>query len=173
MSGSLQPHRLQHARSPCPSPIPEACSNSCPSSRWCHPTVSSSAVPFSSCFQSFPASGSFPMSQLVKIFVSGGQNIGASVSASVFPMNVQDWFPLGLTCLISLQLSKGLSSLFSNTIVQILQCSTFYTVQLSHPYMTTGKKIALIIWTFVGKVMSLLFHMLSRFVTAFLPRSIF
>ena len=95
---SLQPHGLQHARLPCPLPTPRACSNSCPLSRWCHPTVSSSVIPFSSCLQSFPASGSFPMSQL---FPLGGQIIEASVSASVLPMNIQGWFPLGLTGLIS------------------------------------------------------------------------
>ena len=103
-SNSLWPHGLQHARPPCPSPTPGACSNSCPSSQWCHPTISSSVVPFSSCLQSFPASGSFPMSQL---FASGGQSVGVSASASVLPMNIQDWFPLGWTGLI-LQ-SKGLS----------------------------------------------------------------
>ena len=111
-SCSLQPHGLQHARLPCLSPTPGASSNSCPSSQWCHPTISSSVVPFSSCLQSFPTSGSFPMSQF---FVSGGQRIGAS--GSVLPMNIQDWFPLGLTGLISLQ-SKGFSRVFSNTTVQ-------------------------------------------------------
>ena len=114
MSDSLQPHGLQHARLPCPSPTPGACSNSCPSSWWCHPTISSSVVPFSYCLQSFPASGSFPMSQF---FASGNQNIGASASASVLPMTIQDWFPLGLTDLLSLQ-SKWLSRVFSNTTVQ-------------------------------------------------------
>ena len=114
MSDSLWPHGLQHPRLHCPSPTPGACSNSCPSSQWCHPTISSSVVPFSSCLQSFPASGSFPISQFC---TSGGQSIGASASASVFPMNIQDWFPLGLTGLISL-LSEGLSRVFSNTTVQ-------------------------------------------------------
>ena len=94
VSNSLWPHGLQHARLPCPSPTPRACSNSCPSSQWCHPSISSSFVPFSSCPQSFPALGSFPVSHL---FLSGGQTIGASASASVLPMNIQDWFPLGLT----------------------------------------------------------------------------
>ena len=102
VSDSLQPHELQHARLPYPPPSPGVCPNSCPLSQWCHPTISSSVVPFSSCLQSFPASGSFLMSQL---FASGGQSIGASTS--VLPMNIQDWFPLGLTGLISLQ-SKGL-----------------------------------------------------------------
>ena len=113
---------LQHARLPCPSPNPGACSNSCPSSRWCHPTISSSVVPFSSCLQSFPASGSFPMSQF---FTSGSQSIRAS--ASVLPVNIQDWSPLELTGFISLQ-SKGLSRVFSNTTVQKHQ---FFGIQLS------------------------------------------
>ena len=109
MSDSLRPHGMQHTRLPCPSPTPGACSNSCPLSQWCHPTISSSVFPFSSCLQSFLLSGSFPMSQF---FTWGGQNIGAS--ASVLPMNIQDWFPLGLTGWISFQ-SKGLSRVFSNT----------------------------------------------------------
>ena len=119
---SCPTHRLQHARLPCPSPTPGACSNSCPSSRWCHPNISSSVVPFSSCLQSFPASGSFLMSWL---FASGGQSIGDS--ASVLTMNIQDWFPLGLTGLISL-LSKGRSRVFSNTKVQKHR---FFGTQLS------------------------------------------
>ena len=124
VSNSLRLHGLQHARLPCPSPTPRACSNSCPSSWWCHPTISSSVVPFSSCLQSFPASRTFPMSQF---FASGGQNIGISVSASVLPMNIQDWFPLGWTGWISLQ-SKRLSTVFSNTTVQKHQ---FFRAQLS------------------------------------------
>jgi len=124
VSNSLWPHGLQHARLPCPSPTPGACSNSCPSSQWCHPTVSSSVVPFSSCLQSIPASGSFLMSQL---FTSGGQSTEVSASASVLPMNIQDWSPLGWTGLISLQ-SKGLSRVFSNTTVQKHQ---FFGAQLS------------------------------------------
>jgi len=108
---TLWPHGLQHARLPYPSPTPGAYSNSCPSSRWCHPSISSSVVPFSSCPQSFPASEPFPMSQF---FASGGQSIGVSASASVLPMNIQDWFPLRWTSWISLQ-SKGLSRVFSNT----------------------------------------------------------
>ena len=107
-----KPHGLQHARLPCPLPTPGVCSNSCPSSQWCHPTISSSVIPFS-CFQCFPASGSFLMSWLL---ASGSQSIGASASASVLPMNIQSWFPLGLTGLISL-LSKGLSRVFSSTTV--------------------------------------------------------
>ena len=105
---------LCNPRLPCPSPTPQACSNSCPSSQWCHPAISSSVIPFSSCLQSLPASGSFPMSQF---FASGGQSIGASASASVLTMNIQDSFLLGLTGLISLQ-SKELSRVFSNTTVQ-------------------------------------------------------
>ena len=111
MSDSLQPHELQHTRPLCPSPTPRVHPNSCLLSRWCHPTISSSVVPFSSCFQSFPASGSFPMSQL---FASGGQSIGVSASTSVLPVNTQDWSPLGWTSWISLQ-SKGLSGVFSKT----------------------------------------------------------
>ena len=114
MSNSLRPHRLQHARPPCPSPTPWVYPNSCPLSWWCHPTISSSVVPFSSHPQSFPASGSIPMSQF---FASGAQRIGVSASASVLPMNIQSWFPLGWTGWISLQ-SKGLSRVFSNTTVQ-------------------------------------------------------
>ena len=114
VSDSLQPHGLQHARLPSPSPTPGPCSSSCPPSQWCHPTISSSVIPFSSCLQSFPASGSFPMSRL---FASGGQSIAVSVLASVLPMTIQDWFPLGWTGLISLQ-SQGLSGGFSNTTVQ-------------------------------------------------------
>ena len=124
MFNSLRPHGLQHARLPCPSPTPRACSNSCPLSPWCHATISSSVVPFSSCLQSFPASGSFLISQF---FASGGQSIGALASASVLPMNIQGWFPLGLTSFISLQ-SKGLSRVFSNTTVQK---HPFFGTQLS------------------------------------------
>ena len=124
MSDSLQPHGLQHARPPCPSPTPGAYSNSCPLNRWCHPTISSSVVSFSSHLQSFPASGPFPMSQF---FASRGQSIGVSGSALVLPMNIQDWSPLGWTGWISL-LSKGLSRVFSNTTVQKHQ---FFGAQLS------------------------------------------
>ena len=156
---TLQPHGLQHTRPPCPSPIPRVYSNSYLLSRWCHPTISSCVVPFSSCPQSFPASGSFQMSQF---FASGGQSIRVSVSISVLPMNVQGWFPVGWTGWISLQ-SKELSRVFSNTTVekhQFFSTHIFFIVQLSHPYMTTGKTIALTRWTFVDKVMSLLFNML-------------
>ena len=165
MSNSLWLHGLQHARPPCPSPTPRVYSNSCPLSQWCHPTISSSVVLFSSCLQSFPASGSFQMSQL---FTSGGQRTGVSASASVLPMNTQDWFPLGWTGWISLQ-SKGLSRVFSNTTVQKhLQHSAFCIVQLSHPFVITGKTIALTRRTFAGKVTSLLFNMMSRLVITFL-----
>ena len=121
MSDSLWPHGLQHSRLPCPSPTPGACSNSCPVSRWCHPTISSSVALFSSCPQFFPASGPFPMSQL---FASGGQSIGVSASAPVLPMNIQDWFPLGWTGWISL-LSKGLSRVFSNITAKSIYSSVF------------------------------------------------
>ena len=124
MSDSLRPHGLQHARPPCPSPTPRVYSNSCPLSQWCHPTISSSVIPFSSHLQSCPASGSFPMSQF---FASGGQSIGVSASTSVLPMNIQDWCPLGWTGWISLQ-SKGLSRVFSNTTFQKHQ---FFSAQLS------------------------------------------
>ena len=168
VSNSLRLHGLQHARLTCPSPTPRACLKSYPSSQWCHPTILSSVVLFSSYLQTFPASGSSPMSPL---FTWGSQSIGVSASASFLPMNIQDWFPLELTGWISLQ-SKGLSRVFSNTTVQKHQlfASAFFIV-LSHPYMTTGKTIALTRWTFVGKVMSQLFNMLSRLVIAFLPRS--
>ena len=164
MSDSLWPHGPQHARPPCPSPAPRVHPNSCPLSQWCHPTISSSVVPFSSCLQSFPALGSFPMSQL---FTSGGQSIGASDTTSVLPMNTQDWSPSGWTGWISLH-PKGLSRVFSNTTLQKLQCSAFFVVQLSHPYTNTGKTIALSRWIFAGKVMSLLFNMLSRLIITFL-----
>ena len=145
---------------------PGVCSNSWILSRWCHPNISPSVIPFSSCPQSFPPSESFPVSWLS---VLGGQSIG--VSASDLPMNIQGWSPLGWTGLISL-LSKGLKSLLHlhSLKASVLQCSTFFMVQLSHLYMTTGKTIALIIQIFVGKVMSLLYNILSRFVTTFLPK---
>ena len=147
MSYSLRPHGLQHARLLCPSPIPRAYTNLCPSSRWCHPTISSSVISFFSRLQSSPASGSFQMSQL---FSSGGQSIGVSASSSVLLMNTQDWSPIGWTDWISLP-SKGLSRVFSNTTVQKHQ---FFGAQLSlwsnsHPYMTTGKAIALTRRTFI------------------------
>ena len=167
MSDSLWPHELQHARPPCPSPTPGVHPNSCPSSRWCHPAISSSVVPFSSCPQSLPASESFPMSQL---FTWGSQSIGAL--ASVLPKNTQDWSPLEWTGWISLQ-SKGLSSLLQHhsSKASILRHLAFFMVQFSHLYMTTRKTIALTIQNFFRKVMSLLFNILSRLVRTFLPRS--
>ena len=126
---TLRPHESQHARPPCSSPTPGVYSNSCPSSRWCHPATSSSVIPFSFCPQSLPASGSFPMSQL---FTSGGQSIGVSASASVLPMNTQDWSLLGWTGWISLQ-SKGLKSLLQHhsSKASIFRHSAFFTVQLT------------------------------------------
>ena len=121
---TLWPHGLQHARLPCPSPTPGACSNSCPSSQWCYPTISSSVVPFSSLLQYFPASRSFPMSQF---FASDSQSIGASASASILPMSIHGWLPLGLTGLISL-LSKGLSRVFFSTTFWKHQ---FFSLQLT------------------------------------------
>ena len=159
VSNSFRSHGLQHARPPCPSSTPGVYSNSCPLGRWCHPTISSSFIPFSSYLQSFPASRAFQMSQF---FASGGPSIRVSVS-------IQDWFPLGWTGWISLQ-SKSLLQHHSSK-ASILWRSAFFIVQLSCPYVTTEKTIALTRWTFVGKVMSLLFNMLSRLVIAFLPRS--
>ena len=137
---SLQPHGLQHARPPCPSPTPGVYSNSCPLSQWCHPTISSSVVPFL-CHQSFSASGSFQMSQF---FTSSGQSIGASASVLILPINIQDWPPLVLTGLISL-LSKKLKSFCHHPSLKAsdLWCSAFFMVQLSHPYVSNGKIIAL------------------------------
>ena len=169
MSYSLRPHGLQHARPPCPSPTPRVYSHSCLLSWWCHPTISCSVVPFSFHHHSSPASGSFQMSQL---FTSGGQSIRVSASTSVLPMNTQDWSPLGWTGWISLQ-SKGLSRVFSNTTVQKNQ---FFGAQLSlwssshiHTWLLE-KTIALTRRTFAGKVISLLFNMLSKLVITFLPR---
>ena len=148
MSDCLQPHGLQHARFPCPPLSPGICSNSCPLSQWCHPTISSPVASFSSCCQSFPASGAFLVSQL---FLSGGQNVGAS--ATILPMNIQGWFPLGLTGLISL-LSKELSRVFSSTTIWKHQ---FFGAQPS-------------LWSnshFHAWLLFLLFNMLSRFVMLF------
>ena len=157
VSNSLRPHELQHARPPCPSPTPRVHSNSCPSSWWCHPAISSSVVPFSSCPQSLPASGYFPVSQL---FTWGGQSIG--VSASEHPGLIS--FRMDLLDLLAVQ--GTLKSLLQHhsSKASILWHSAFFTVQLSHPYMTTGKTIALTRHTFVAKVMSLLFNILSRLV---------
>ena len=168
MSNSLQPRGLQQARFPCPSPTHRGCWNSCPWSRWCHSAILSSVIPFFSCPWSFPASGSFQMSQF---FTSGGQSI---VCFSITPSNEYsglisfriDWLDL----LAVRGTLKSLSPHHSSK-ASILQCPAFFIVQLSHPYMTTGKNIALTRWTFVGNVMSLLFNMLSRLVIVFLPRS--
>ena len=149
MSNSLWPHGLQHTRLPCPSPTLGACSNSCPPSRWYHPIISSSVIPFS-CLQSFPASGSFLMCQF---FASGGQSIGASAPASFLPMNIQDWLPLGWTGWLSCSRRDSWESSPTPQFKSINSSalSFFFIVQLSHPYMTTGKTIALTIWTFVVK----------------------
>ena len=170
MSDSLQPHISQHSRPPCPSPTPGGYSNSCPVSRWCHPTISSSVIPFSSCPQSFPASESFQMSQL---FASGSQSI-ESFSFNISPSNEHpglisfrmDWLDLPavegtLKSLLQHHSSKA----------SILWCSAFFIVQLSHQHMTTGKTIALTRQTFVGRVTSLLSNMLSRLAITFRPRN--
>ena len=171
MSDSLWPHGLQHTRPSCPSSTTGVYSNSCPLSWWCHQTISSSVVPFPSHLQSFPASGSFQMSQL---FTSGGQSIG-SFSFSISPSNEHpglisfrmDWLDL-----LSVQGTLSLLQHHSSK-ASILRRSAFFIVQLSHPYTTTGKTVALTRWTFIGKVMSLLFNMLSRLVITLLPRSVF
>ena len=171
VSDSLRPHEPQHARPPCPSPTPGVHLNPCPLCWWCHPTVSSSVVPFFSCPQSFPASGSFPMSQL---FTTGGQSIGVSASASDLPINIQDsLISFRMDWLDLLAVQGTLKSLLQNhsSKALILLRSAFFIVQLSHLYVTTGKTIALTRQTFVSKVMSLLFYMLSRLVITFLPRS--
>ena len=167
VSNSMWPHGLQHKRLPCPSPTPRAYSNSGTLSQWDHLTISSSVFSFSYCLQSFPASGSFLMSQF---FTSRGQSIWVSASASVLPMNNQDWFPLELIPLIS-AVQGTLKSLLQHhsSKASILWCSAFFIVQLSHPYMSTGKTIALTRGNFFGKVMSLLFNMLSRLVITCLP----
>ena len=160
----------QHTSPPCPSPTPGVYPNSCPSSRWCHPTISSSVIPFSSCPQFFPASGSFQMSQL---FTSGGQSIGVSASASVLLMNIQDWFSFRMDWVDLLVVQWTLKSLLQNhsSKASILRLSAFFLVQLSHPYRTTGKTIALTRQSFAGKVMSLLFNIMSGLVITFLPMS--
>ena len=164
-SDSLWPHGLQHARLPCPSR--GAYSNSCALSQWCHPTISSSVIPFSSCLQSFPASGYFPMSQC---FASGGQSIGV-FSFSISPSNEYS----GLICFrmdwLDLPAIQGTLLQHHSSKASVLLHSAFLIVQLSHPHMTTGKTIAMTRWTFVGKVMSLPLNMLSRLVITFLPRS--
>ena len=169
VSDSLQPHESLHASPSCPSPTTRVYSNSCPSSRWCHPAISSSVVPLSSCPQFLPASGSFPMSQL---FTWGGQSTGVSASSSVLPMNTQDWSALGWTGWISLQ-SKGLSRVFSNITVQKHQ---FFGAQLSsqsnsHTIHDHWKNNSLDQTDLCWQIMFLLFNMLSRLVITFLPRS--
>ena len=169
MSDYLQPCGQQHARLPCPSPTPKVYPNSWPPRQWCHPTISSSVIPFSSHLQSFPASGSFPVS---RFFASGGQSIAASASASALPMKIQDWFPLGWTAWIPFQ-SKELSRGSPTSQFKSINSSTLsflYSPTLTsvHAYWKT---IALTRWTFVDKVMSLHFNMLSRLIIDFLPRS--
>ena len=165
MSDSLRPHGLQHTRPPCSLPTPGVYPNSCPLSRWCHPIISSSVAPFSSHLQSFPGSGSFPMNQWPKFWrfsfsISPSNEYSGLISFRI------DWFDLRAVL-------GTLKSLFQhhNSKPSILWHSAFFFVELSHPYMTTGKTEILIIWTFVSKVMSLLFNTLSRFVKAFPPRS--
>ena len=170
LSDSLWPHESQHARPPCPSPTPGVYSNSCPLSWWCHPTISSSVVPFYSCLQSFPASGSFPRNQF---FASGGHKYW-SFSFNISPSSEHpglisfrmDWLDL-------LAVQGTLKSLLQHhsSKASILRLSAFFIVQLSHPYMTPGKTIALTRWTFVGKVISVLFNKLCRLVITFLSRS--
>ena len=169
MSDSLQPHGLQHARDPCPSPTPWVYPNSWPLSQWCHPAISSSVIRFSSRLPSFPASGSFQMSQS---FASGGQNTGFSFSIN--PSNESSGLiSFRMDCLDLLAVQGTLKSLLQHhsSKASILWHSAFFMVQLSHPYMTARKTIALTRWAFVGKVISLLFNMLSRLVITFLPRS--
>ena len=168
MSNSFRPHGLQHARPPCPSPTPRVYPNSCPLSRWCHPAISSSVIPFSSCLQSFLESG-FLTSQL---FASSGQS--GSFSFNISPFNEHSGlisFRMNWLDLLAVQGTfKSLLQHHSSK-ASILPCSAFFTVQLSHPYTTTGKTIVFTRWAFVGKVMSLLLNMLSRLVITFLPRS--
>ena len=167
VSRSPWPHGLQYARPPCPSPTPRACSNSCPSNRWCHPAISSSVVPFSSCIQCFPASGSFPVSW---VFVSGVKSIGVSALASVLAMNTQDWSPLEWTGWNSLQ-SKGLSRVFCSTTVQK---HPFFGAQLSwwsnsHIHTWPLEKPWLWVYRSLSAKWCLLFNTLLKLVTAFLP----
>ena len=170
MSSSFQPHGLQHARLPCPSPTRSAYSNSCPSHWWCHPTISSSVIPFSSCLQSFRASGSFQMSQFFTIrwlkYWSFSFSISPSNEYSGLTSFRRDWLDL-------LAVQGTLKNLLQHrrSKVSILRCSVFFIVQSSHPYLNTGKTIALTRRTFVGKVLTVLFNMLSRLVITFLPRN--
>ena len=161
MSDSLQSHELLHVRLPCPSLTPRACSNSSPSSQWCHPTISSFVIPFCPCLQSFPASGSFQMSQF---FTSGGQRIGVSAAASVLPMNSQELISFRIDWLDLLAVQGTLKNLLwhHSSKASIHWHSAFFIVQISYLYTTTGKTKTLNRRTFVGKVMSLLFNMLSE-----------
>ena len=169
MSDSLRLHGLQHARLPCPSPTPGVCSNSCPSSQWCHPTISSSVIPFSSCLQSVPASRSFPMNQFFAFrwpkYWSFSFSISPSNEYSGLMFFRIDWFDLAVPGTL-----KSLLQHYSSK-VPTLRRSAFFIVQISHPYMTVRQTVALTRQTFVGKVMSLLWNMLSRLVITFLPRS--
>ena len=168
----LRPRESQHSRPPCPSTIPKVYSNSCPLSWWCHPAISSSVVPFSSCLQSLPASGSFSSASTLCMRWPKCWSFSFRISpSSEHPGLIffrMDWLDL-------LAVQGTLKSLlqYHSSKVSILRCSAFFTVQLSHPYMTTGKTIALTRWTFVGKIISLLFNMLSRLFITFLPRSVF
>ena len=171
MSDSLRPHELQHDRLPYPLLSLRACSNSCPSSQRCPPTISSFVAHFSSYPQSFAASGSFPVSQL---FSFGGQSFGASASASasVLPMRTQGWSPVGLTWFDLLAVQWTLKSFLKHhNLKATIQPSAFFMVQHSHLYMTTGKTVTWTIWTFVNKVMPLLFNTLSTIIIAFFPRN--
>ena len=173
ISDFLWPHGLQHARLPCPSPTLTAYSNSRPSSRWCHPTISSAVVPFSSCPQSFPASGSFPINQSA-LCIRWPKYW--SFSFSISPSNEYlEWISFRMNWLDFLAVQGTLKSLpqHHSSKASILQSSAFFLVQLSDPYMTTGKTIGLTRQTFVGKIMSLVFNMLSRLAIAFLPRGVF
>ena len=172
MSDSLQSHESQHAKPLCSSPTPRVHSNSCPSSQWCHPAISSSVVHFSSCLQSFPSSGSFQMSQF--FVLTGHLSQRWSFSFSISPSNeYSGLISFRMNWLDLLAVQGTLKSLLQHhsSKASVLQWSALFIVQLSHPYMTTGKTIALTRWTFADKVMSLLFNMLSRLVIAFLPRS--
>ena len=162
MSDSLWPHGVQHTRLPCPPPTPRACSNSCPSSQWCHPAILSCALFFSSCLQSFLASGSFLIFLAIR---------WPGASASVLPVNIQNWFPLDWWSNLLAAQGTLKSLLQHSSKASILWCSTFLMVQLSHSYMISGKTIVLTLQTFVSKVMSLLFSMLSTIAIVFLPRS--
>ena len=169
-SNSLQPHRLQHARFPCPSPSPRVCSNSYPLSQWCHPTILSSVIPFSSCFQFFPASGFFPNELAFHFrwpkYWSFSFNISPSSQHSRLISFSIDWFDI-----LAVQGTLKSRLQHHSSKASILWCSAIFMVQLLCPYMTTGKAIAFTIWIFVGKVMFLLFNLLSRLVIPFLPRS--